>query len=310
MASNKIPIALPSLFRLSTQAFTGAEDIGDEVPLLINTATLIGADRLAFILSQDEYQAARAQLVSLSTARKDAFAATRDFCFTVRDLLTFYFGRQYNNQWLAAGWLDTLEVPPGYDEVYMLVNRIINFFTANPAKENTALGVTAAHAQTLAIGMQSSDDGYLAGEVSSMTKRNLRDDKSTAMRKRLSGLCKELSQRFEDLDPRWRRFGFNLPGAPTVPEVPQEVIASALSGARIQISCDPSIGATSYRFYVQRPILDPVPTPVGTSTEPLLITDPLTPGQEYLVYVSATNDGAESQLSTAVTVTAALEAAA
>lgn len=310
MASNKIPIALPSLFRLSTQAFGGAEDIGEEVPLLINTAELIGVDRLALILSEDEYQAARSSLVVLSTARKTAVVNSREFCFTVRDLLTFYFGRHFDNQWLAAGWIDTLEVPSNYDELYMLVNRIINFFTANPAKENTALGVTAAHAQTLATAMQSSDNAYLAGEVASMTKRDIRNAKATAMRKRLSGLCKELSQRFEDLDPRWRRFGFNLPGAPTVPEVPQEVIASAISGARLQISCDPSVGATSYRFYVQRPILDPVPTPVGTSTEPLLITDPLVAGQEYLVYVSATNDGAESQLSTAVTVTAVAAAAA
>ncbi len=310
MASNKIPNSLPSLFRLSTQAFEGADNHGASVPLLINTPELIGADRLALILAQDEYQIARASLVTLSTARKDAVAATYDFCFTVRDLLTFYFGRQYSNLWLAAGWIDGTAVPQNYDELYMLVNRISNYFTANPAKENPAVGVTAAHAQTLAIAMQSSDTAYLDGEVSSMTKRNVRDEKLAAMRKRLSGLCKELSQRFDDLDPRWRWFGFNLPGAATVPEVPQEVVAFALSGARLQISCDPSVGATSYRFFVQRPILDPVPMPVGTSTEPLLITDPLTIGQAYLVYVSATNDGAESLLSTPVTVTAVAAVAA
>ncbi len=310
MASNPIPRSFPSLLLHLSEAFQGAENHGASIPLLINTGTLIGADRLALIMAQDEYQAGRAALVGLSTARKGAFDAAWEFCYTTRDVLTFYFGREFDNAWLAAGWLDSLAIPQQFDEVYALVNRLVNFLALNPAKETPALGVTAANAQALATAMLSANTAYLDGEVSAMTKRNLRDEKTVAARKRLSGLCKELSQRLDDLDPRWRWFGFNLPGAPTVPEVPQGVAVFALPAARLQISCDPSVGATSYRFYVQRPIVDPVPVPVGTATEPLLITEPLVPGQEYLVYVSATSDGAESQLSVAVRVTAALEAAA
>lgn len=262
------------------------------------------------MLAQDEYQAARAGLVTASQSRKDATAAASEFCYTVRDVLTFYFGRRYSNQWLAAGWEDNTRIPEKYSELFALANRIVNFFTLNPAKENTTLGVTAAHAQTLVTAMQTTDQGYSDAQAFSFIKRDIRDAKFTAMQKRLRNLCRELAQHFEDLDPRWLWFGFNMPGAPTTPAVPENLVAAPLSGARLQLSCDPSVGATSYRFYAQRPILDPVPLPVGTSYEPLLITDPLTPGQEYLVYVTASNEGAESALSEPVTVTAVAAAAA
>lgn len=310
MATNKIPQSFPSLFLHVTEAWQGAHNIGAGIPLLINTEALIGADRLALIGAQDEYQVARGGLVSLSAARKAAFTAAWDFCFTARDVITFYCGREYNDGWRAAGWIDSLAIPQQFDELYTLVFRLISYFTANPTHENTGLGITAANAQTLAGQLQNTNQAFLNGQALSMTKRDVRDGKVVAVRKRLSGLCKELSQRLEDLDPRWRQFGFNLPGAPTVPAVPEGVAVFALPGGRLQISCDPSAGATSYRFYAQRPILDPVPVAVGSSEEPLLVTEPLTVGQVYRVFVSAVNEGAESLLSDGVNATPVLSAAA
>ncbi len=80
--------------------------------------------------------------------------------------------------------------------------------------------------------------------------------------------------------------------------------------ARFQIACDPSPNATLYRFYYQRPILDPEPIFAGHAAEPLFVTESLTAGQQYLVYVSATNEGAESELSEPVSATTQLELAA
>jgi hypothetical protein len=92
--------------------------------------------------------------------------------------------------------------------------------------------------------------------------------------------------------------------------VPEGVAVLALPGAQLQITCDPSVGATSYRFYAQRPIVDPVPVALGFAEEPLFISEPLVAGADYIVYVSASNDGAESGLSSGVPVTAAASAAA
>jgi hypothetical protein len=46
MASNPVPKSYPSLIVQLSEAFVGAENIGAGIPLLINTATLIGADRV------------------------------------------------------------------------------------------------------------------------------------------------------------------------------------------------------------------------------------------------------------------------
>lgn len=116
--------------------------------------------------------------------------------------------------------------------------------------------------------------------------------------------------RLGPLDPRWRQCGFNMPGAPTVPAVPTNVVVTPLAGGTLQIACDPSANATRYRFYIQRAILDPEPILAGSATEPLFITSPLTVGTVYLVYVSAVNDGAESELCEPVNATPELAQAA
>ena len=75
----------------------------------------------------------------------------------------------------------------------------------------------------------------------------------------------------------------------------------------------PTVGTLAphcYRFYSQRPILDPEPLLAGSSTTPFFIITGLTPGQEYLLYVTATNAGGESELSEPATATVLLAAAA
>lgn len=310
MASNPIPEAYPSLIVQLTEAYGGATTIGAAIPLLINTAALIGSDRLALITAQGEYRAARSAIVPLSAARKGAVDAAYEFCLTSRDVLAYYLGREFNEAWLAAGWIDSLAIPQSYDGLYELSLSLTGYFTANPLHENDALGVTGANAQTMVNALGIANEAVINAEALAATKKDVRDAKLTAVRKRLSGLCKELSQRLEPLDPRWRQFGFNMPGASTVPAVPENVVVTPLSGARFQIACDPSPNATSYRFYYQRPILDPEPILAGSASEPLFVTESLSAGQLYQVYVSATNEGAESELSEPVNATTLLAAAA
>jgi hypothetical protein len=71
-----------------------------------------------------------------------------------------------------------------------------------------------------------------------------------------------------------------------------------------RFACDASANATRYRFYTQRPILDPEPILAGSATEPLVA------GQGYQIYISAINGGAESELSEPVNATPVLAAAA
>lgn len=161
--------------------------------------------------------------------------------------------------------------------------------------------MTSAAAQAAYNALVSTNTVAINAEALALTKKDVCDAALTTARKRLSGLCEELSQRLGPLDPCWRQFGLNMPGAATVPE---QVAVVPQPGARLQISCDPLPNATSYRFYVQRPIVDPEPILAGSATEPLVAE------QVYQVYVSAINEGAKSELSLPVNATPVLAAAA
>ena len=306
MACNTVPNSYPSLVLHLTEAEDGATSVGASVPVVINTAIAIGEDRAALGV----YRAARKALVPLWAARRTAVKDAQAFAYKTRGVLENSLGHEWSEAWVDTGWMLTLAIPQSFDEIYELVLALVTYFTNNPTQENEELNVTAAAAQEVADALRAANQAVNHGEAVSADKKIVRDDKFKAGRKRLSSLCKELSIRLGDMDPRWRDFGLNKPGATTVPEVPQNVVVVPQPGSRLQIACDESTNATNYRFYLQRPVLDPEPIPVGSSPAPLFVTEALTPGQTYLVYVSASNEGAESDLSNAVSATPVLAAAA
>ncbi len=310
MACNNIPQSYPSLIVHMTEAEGGANTYGSTLPLLINTAIAIGEDRAMLITGQTEYRQARKALVSLFAARRTAVTEAYDFCFTARSVLEKYLGREWTEAWVDTGWMLTLAIPQSFEGLYELSLSLVSYFTENPTQENEELGVTIIAAQAVVNNLTTTNQAVNNADAVSGLRKDTRDEKFKAARKRLSGLCKELSQRLDDMDPRWRAFGLNMPGAATVPEIPENVVVVPQPGARLQISCDPSTNATGYRFYLQRPIVDPEPIHVGSSAEPLFLTEALTAGQQYVVFISAVNEGAESDLSNAVNATPVLAAAA
>lgn len=310
MAQNPIPNSYASLMVQGGDAYAGASSVGAGIPLLINTAALIGTDLSAAQVAQLDYKTVRGGLSGLSATLRTERELAYDFCFTARDLLRVYCGRDWCEAWLVTGFEDGQAVPRSYADLRELLVALNNYFTLNPTHENAAVGITAALASTRRVALQSAHEAINSRWAQIESKVQLRDAKVTALRRRLSGLCKELSQRLEDLDPRWLEFGFNMPGAATTPEVPVDVVVTPLPGAQLQVACEASPNATHYRFFYQRPIVDPAPIAAGSSEDPLFVIEGLTAGQMYQVYVSAVNDGAESELSTPVNATPVLAAAA
>ncbi len=310
MARNPIAESFHGLMLLSQRALNGATALGASLPLLINTAALLGAERAALRAAENGFRVPRGELGPRHVTLRVAMEDSRSFCTRARDVLKPWCGNRFNQRWLAAGFTHRTSIPETEREVAALVEDLASYFTAHADREVPALGVTAAAATTLRNRLQSARAAIDATLATCGSCRQDRDAKLKALRKRLSGLCQELSQRLGPLDPRWRQFGFNLPGAATVPAVPEQLVVTPLSGARLQMACDPSPNATSYRFYLQRPIVDPEPIFAGHASEPLFVTESLTAGQQYLVYVSATNEGAESGLSAPVTATTQVEMAA
>jgi hypothetical protein len=310
MASNPIANRYAALMVQASDAHAGATSLGGTIPLLINTAAIIQSDLTAAQTGQLAYKTTKGSLQPLSAGLRTERARAYQFCFTARDLLRVYCGRDYNPGWLVTGFDNTLEVPRDYAGLRATLAALKNYFTANPAHENDGINITAARAEETLGGLEMAHYLVVAKKAQITAKRQERDTKVATLRKRLSGLCKELSQRLGPLDARWREFGMNMPGAPSVPAIPEHVALTPLSGARLQVTCEPAVNATRYRFFYQRPIEDPEPIFAGNANDPLFVITGLEAGQTYLVYVSAVNEGAESELSEPVSATAQAAAAA
>jgi len=297
MATNPIDNAYSGLMLLSQRCLNGANSLGASIPLLINTAANIGADRAALRTAENVYRAARGDLNPLFDTLGVAMADSRVFCTRARDVLKKWCGDRFNSTWIPTGFTSSTRIPATEGPLTTLVEDLASFFAAHTDHENPDLGVTAAAAGTLHGRLQAARSAIDNKKMDCESTKQVRDDKLAALRKRLSGLCKELSQRFDPLDARWRDFGFNLPGAPATPAVPRNVTVNNEMALKLLVTSDPSPNATGYRFYYQRPIIDPEPLLAGSAPEPLFIIEGLTAGQLYQVFVSATNEGAESELS-------------
>lgn len=310
MATNKLPASYPGLVLLSQRCFNGATTHGADIPLVLNTAARIGADRTALLTAQAVFQAGCGTSPGISTALKAARTAAYDFGRAARNVLENYLGTQHSEAWRPTGFIQNLEVPRKESGLVTLVTALRAYFLAHTAQENPALNVTALQAETLLANLTTTRQAFDALKGGCRTDRVDRDAKAYAMRRRLSGLVNELKQAISPLDPRWLDFGLNQPGAASVPKAPLEVVATPTLPGQLQVTCDPSVTATGYRFYYQRPIVDPEPILAGGATDPLFVITGLTPGQSYAVYVSATNAGGESELSEPVTAVVILAAAA
>ncbi len=310
MARNPQPTSYPGLVLLTQRCLNGATTHGASIPIILNTAARIAADRTAMLAAQATFQAGCGTSPAVSTALKAAHTAAYDFGRAARNVLENYLGTSHSVAWRPTGFINNLAIPTKEGGLLALLSALHTYFTVNPTQENAALNVTALQAETLLQNLTTARQNFdgLKGEC--RTDRIDRDDKVQAMRRRISGLVSELKQALSPLDPRWLDFGLNQPGAASVPAAPQDVTAVPTLPGQLEVTCDPSVTATGYRFYYQRPILDPEPIQAGSATDPLFIITGLVPGESYLVYVSATNAGGESELSEPATAVVSIAAAA
>lgn len=310
MAKNSLPTSYTGLVLLSQRCLNGATTHGAGIPLLINTAAAFITDRSALLVAQAAYQAGCGTSPALREALEAARIGAAAFCGQARNVLEFYLGTRHSDAWRPAGFVSNLAIPQKESGLVTLLTALRTYFTANPTRENADLNVTALRAETLLQNLNTARQSVDALRGNCTTDRQTRDTKVTAMRKRISGLVRELGQRLEPLDARWLDFGLNMPGAVSVPAAPEDVVATPTLPGQLQVECDSSTNATGYRFYYQRPILDPEPILSGSSPMPLWIIAALTPGQTYLVYATATNAGGESELSDPVSAVVSIAAAA
>jgi hypothetical protein len=178
------------------------------------------------------------------------------------------------------------------------------YYAANPAREVANVNGIACTAAACEAAAQAISTAQSASNQSNTdagkAQANLEAGIATG-RRRASGLLAELGQLLEDSDPRWLAFGFEMPGSPSTPEVPENLTASpgAAGTHALFLHCDDARRADGYRFVVTDAAGKKLAEQL--TQDPEVIIPNLPAGATVSITVSARNAAGESQPTAPIT---------
>ncbi|MDB6024560.1 MAG: hypothetical protein JWM68_783 [Verrucomicrobiales bacterium] len=283
-------------------AIEGATTHGPTLNLLHFPLLVLVAIYTAAMTALATYETGKQTLRDLRVALEAARSEARAFAMLARDILKPIFGTVYSEAWNVVGFVDSLEVASNVDELIFLLERIVAFFTANPTLEIASRNITAAHAQIVLDGLKNARKAVNDQETVVENLKTVRDEKLDAVRAALRGLFDELSNQLDPLDPRWKAFGFNMPGADETPDVPENLSAILIGPTAAAMKWGASARAGHYRVWQRVIGVDAEPVAVGSPADIDFNLENLPAASTVEIYVSAVNNGGESQLSEKITI--------
>jgi hypothetical protein len=309
--SNQIPQAYDPLIQLLEDAADGALAHGVAIGLKQNTEAAIRTDLVALTgkpAGPGGVPPAVPGLKALwNTAKTNKSDRTADYrtaqsngralAMTCISTLKPVLGAQWNSAWNAAGFTGgSLAVPTN---PMTLLQQVRAYYGTNPAKEVAnvnGIACTAAACDAAAQAISAAETASNQSNTDAGTAQANFQNGVAAARKRASGLLAELGQLLDDNDPRWLAFGFETPGSPATPDVPENLTATpGAAGSHLLIlHCDDARRADGYRFLVTN-------AAGGAKLSEQLTQDPevsignLPPGATVNIVVSARNATGESQ---------------
>ena len=303
MAENITYKPLPELLTSAGDAATAAAELILDVPLLQNTEPKIRIDIAALVAAINLYEQAKA---TLSGRRESVRAITEtsvDRLTLTRDILKPILGSQFGPPWQALGMPDSLAFPRPPAELQPIVQCYQTYLGNNPAQEIAAKQITAAAFDTLYHDLDAARNAVTAQELVVDLAKQDRDVKATQLRKRMRSLVDELNMLLGPLDPRWKRYGFNMPGAQETPDVPEGLSVVLVGPTAAACKWGASARAEYYRVWMKLHGSTEEPTAVGSPADLDFTLENLPANAQVDISVSAVNDGGESALSEAITVT-------
>lgn len=314
--SNQIPSAYDPLIQLLEDAADGAHTHGAAIGLKQNTETAIRTDLEALTgrpAGPGNVPPAVPGLKALwNTAKTNKSNRTADYrtaqsngrtlAMTCIGTLKPVLGQQWNSAWNAAGFTESsLAVPTN---PLTKLQQLRAYYAANPASEVAnvnGIHCTAAACEAAAQVISSAESASNQSNVDAGTAQANFQDGLAAARQRGSGLLAELGQLLDDSDPRWLAFGFELPGSPATPEMPENVVAApgAAGTHTLFIHWDDARRADGYRVKV----LDAAGKKIAEelTQDPEVSIGNLPAGATVKIEVSARNAAGESQPGVPVT---------
>ncbi len=303
MASNATPTRLEELIAAGEDLSDGLNQHEATILVKQNMEAPTRADLTALNAAKDGVSAAEGAQPAAYTALRLADSNAKGFIAAAVKVLSISLGNDWSDAWAATGLPNnSVGVPRTQDERFTGLAGLKAYFTANPARENAPLNVTAAQATALHTALSTARGGV--GNALSATKAAVlvQEEKRNAFRNRFRGVIDELEQLLGDEDPRWYDFGLNRPADPATPGQPANLHATALGSGRILIQIDGARRANSFNYY--RKI-------VGTDVEPVKVINTegtqhtlegIPAGKTVEITVAGVNDAGEGPASAPVPV--------
>ena len=264
MAQNEIPKSYDPLVQLLEDAADGARDIGVATGVKQNDEAALRAVLVALVgvpAGPANVPPAVPGLKALwnnakgdKTAKTGAFrsqkSTARVLATSCVNILKPRLGNQWNNNWQAAGFINgSIAIP---ENPLTLLQQLRAYFENNPTHEVASMGLTADACEAMADLVSAASTASNGSNTAAGTAKQNLEAGIKAARSRLTGLRGELSQLLGDDDPRWYAFGFERPGDPETPEVPEHLtlVPGAPGSGSVAADWDDARRAEKYRAIV------------------------------------------------------------
>ena len=302
---NPLPNAILLLLALAARMKAGIINHGVAIGLLQNSQTGFDID----------FSAAKAAMKAFGSAEKakaEAFKAVQtlddaayDFELLARNVLAPILGNRWSQAWVDTGFPhQSTGVPKTMDERYQLLDELEDYFTKHPTYEVNTLNLVVTATKAGLLYSQLTAARAAVNDADTAVKQKKIDYAAAVnvLRNRMRGTINELGQKLGPLDPLWRAFGLNQPGADTTPDVPTGLTLQAGSAGMIMATWDFAAGGARYHVWLQIVGVDPAYRNVATV---YALTDTLTgqpSGKTANVRITAVNAAGESLPGTPVSI--------
>lgn len=291
------------LLALGNAAADGLDDLAAGMGISPDVETGIRAAATNMTAARESVQLGRGTLRTRQAAVRTAMKAAALFITLMRELLKAHLGSQYSQAWDVVGFVGSLGKPRTTAKMLLLLATIKSYLTANAARENAALNLTAAQADLLLTQLQAAVSALNAYQTEIANRRKARIDNRNLLRFRLLALVADLKGRMGSLDDRWLTFGFNKPGADEKPEVPEGLIAVMVGETAVSFKWPAAARAEQYRIWARVVGVDAELGSIALSADLSFVLESLPRNAVVEIGVSALNNGGESAISSLLTVT-------
>ena len=175
-----------------------------------------------------------------------------------------------------------------------ILTQLSAYLTANPARENSIAGITAAATNQHIEAFDQAQAQVDETRSIEAQKKQQRDSAVQKLYSRLSALQSELRSLFSPDDPRWFRFGFPRPADGRAPSPVLGLVLRVIGPGEVLAEWEPSALANNYRVTRRIVGVDTEPVFVGLVNDANATVRNLPTGTSVVIAVSARNEAGET----------------